>query len=88
MTLSLRISTLNSSIGWGWGDPHVTTLDGRIYTFNGLGEYTLLQATGEGGSGEFSLQGRTMLVVNSTATQYSAFAFGQQGAAYVEVSLA
>ena len=25
----------------GWGDPHVRTLDGAEYTFNGLGEFVL-----------------------------------------------
>ena len=25
--------------GWGWGDPHITMMDGTAYTFNGLGEY-------------------------------------------------
>ena len=25
------------------GDPHITTLDGRTYIFNGLGEYRLLE---------------------------------------------
>ena len=26
-----------------WGDPHFLTLDGHGYTFNGLGEFTLLK---------------------------------------------
>ena len=69
---------------WGWGDPHITTLDNRVYTFNGLGEYTLLQLTAAGGN--FTLQGRTELVVNSTATQFSAFAFGSLSADIIEVS--
>lgn len=69
---------------WGWGDPHITTLDNRVYTFNGLGEYTLLQLTAE--DGNFTLQGRTELVVNSTATQFSAFAFGSLSGDFIEVS--
>ncbi len=28
--------------GTGYGDPHLTTMDGNNYTFNGVGEYTLL----------------------------------------------
>lgn len=34
----------------------------------------------------FELQGRTSLVTNSTATQFSAFAFGVPGDTVVEVS--
>jgi hypothetical protein len=37
-----------------YGDPHIVTLDGFGYTFNGLGEYTLIEAA----SGQFTLQGR------------------------------
>ena len=57
-------------IAWGWGDPHITTIDGRRYTFNGLGEYVLLRTT----SSNFELQGRTELAPNSNATLFSAFA--------------
>lgn len=39
----------------GFGDPHFLSLDGKDYTFNGLGEYTLLN----GLDGRFILQGRT-----------------------------
>ena len=62
---------------WGWGDPHITTLDGRTYTFNGWGEYTLLEPASN--TTQFVLQGRTAPVNESTsnsATQFSAFAFG------------
>ena len=72
---------------WGWGDPHITTLDDEVYTFNGLGEYTLLQLTPASDNDDFTLQGRTELVVNSTATQFSAFAFGSPSADMVEVSI-
>ena len=65
------------------GDPHVTTLDGRVYTFNGWGEYTLLNI--DTADTSFILQGRTQPVVNSTATQFSAFAFGVPQTSVVEV---
>ncbi len=68
---------------WFWGDPHITTLDGRVYTFNGWGEYTLLSIDTEESS--FRLQGRTQPVVNSSATQFSAFAFGVPSTSVVEV---
>ena len=43
------------NIGRAMGDPHITTLDSKSYTFNGKGEYILLQAD----SIDFSLQART-----------------------------
>ena len=32
-------------IGFLWGDPHFETLDGNSFTFNGIGEYTLLSSS-------------------------------------------
>ena len=74
---------------WGWGDPHVTTLDGRSYTFNGWGEYVLLEYVPEGATQPtFTLQGRTTPVSNeSSATKYSAFALGLQNSSSVMVGL-
>ncbi|XP_038046672.1 mucin-like protein [Patiria miniata] len=67
--------------GWFWGDPHVRTLDGLDYTFNGLGEYTLVLIEDvERGEQLFELQGRTQRVVDrkteqlTDATEYSGFA--------------
>ncbi len=59
------------------GDPHINTLDGADYTFNGWGEYTLSEI------GNFTFQGRTTPVnesVMGSATQFSALAFGIPGA--------
>lgn len=48
-------------------------MDGKTYTFNGRGEYTLVEYRDVG----FVLQGRTEPVSNtSNATQFSAFALG------------
>ena len=60
---------------WGWGDPHITTTDGRRYTFNGLGEYVLLRTN----ISDFEFQGRTMLADNSGATIFSSFALRDDG---------
>ncbi|XP_030845287.1 mucin-like protein [Strongylocentrotus purpuratus] len=48
--------------GWFWGDPHINTLDGRKYTFNGLGEYTTI-AYSHGDP--FMLQARTGKAFNN-----------------------
>ena len=62
--------------GWTFGDPHITTLDGRTYTFNGLGEYVITRITNE-----FELQARTTVASdNTTATIFSAVAMGGNGA--------
>ena len=57
------------------GDPHIRTTDGLDYTFNGLGEYTLIVTTDK----NFTLQGRTARALDNDgkemqATIFSAFA--------------
>ena len=47
---------------WMVGDPHICTLDGFRYTFNGLGEFTLLTTKGM----DFTLQVRLTLVSSLT----------------------
>ena len=63
------------------GDPHITTLDGYVYTFNGLGEYTLVIVPDTTGTFSlFTLQGRTMRALDAEtqaltdATFFVAFA--------------
>lgn len=60
-------------IGWGGGDPHITSLDGLSYTFNGLGEYRMVEI----GKYQFTMQGRTGRVESGStkATEFVAFAF-------------
>ena len=74
------------TIAWGWGDPHITTLDGRLYTFNGWGEYTLVKVSLSQQNETFILQGRTQPVESSTATQFAAFAFGDPNGPFIQVS--
>ncbi|XP_070175147.1 uncharacterized protein [Littorina saxatilis] len=67
---------------WFWGDPHITTLDERQYTFNGLGEYTLISI--ETVNVTFTFQGRTGLAETengslSKATVFTAFGLEENG---------
>uniref|UniRef100_H2ZYL8 Mucin-4 n=1 Tax=Latimeria chalumnae TaxID=7897 RepID=H2ZYL8_LATCH len=57
--------------GWMLGDPHIATLDGKSYTFNGLGDFILLKTTGT--STSFMLQGRTVQTGEAMATNFEAF---------------
>ncbi len=72
--LSLLSLPFPPSIAWGRGDPHIKTLDGRDYTFNGLGEYILSQTLET--NPEFYIQGRTSQVPDVQATEFTAFCFG------------
>ncbi|XP_071101363.1 uncharacterized protein [Haliotis cracherodii] len=67
-----------------FGDPHFMALDGTVFTFNGLGEYKLIELQPEDNTFTFKLQCRTAQAVNSTgakvnATLFSAFAAEQSG---------
>ncbi|XP_064372837.1 mucin-4 isoform X2 [Dromaius novaehollandiae] len=55
-----------------FGDPHIITLDGLTYTFNGLGDFVLLLASDAQTS--FVLQGRTAQTGTAQATNFVAFA--------------
>ncbi|XP_060603455.1 mucin-like protein isoform X2 [Ruditapes philippinarum] len=81
------------NFGTFWGDPHFQTLDGLNFTFNGLGEYTLLKVQTENIS--FDLQARTERARKqdgslSDATLFSAFAAKDSSNAsfYVELNKA
>ena len=75
-------------IATGFGDPHMITLDGVEYTFNGFGEYQILQVAGP----DFQLQGRMQPLINddgskSRATIYKAFAMKENGSDVVQVTI-
>ena len=50
------------------GDPHIYTLDQYKYTFNGKGEFILIETT----DSSFTLQGRMVETQNGTASVFSA----------------
>lgn len=70
---------------WCFGDPHFRTLDGFRYTFNGLGEYTMFTVSTTNVT--FVAQARTGPAPNTTATQFTCFAFGTPGGTVVQVRL-
>ncbi|XP_057593810.1 mucin-4 [Hippopotamus amphibius kiboko] len=57
---------------WMFGDPHIVTLDGANYTFNGLGDFLLVRTQDRNSS--FLLQGRTAQTGVARATSFIAFA--------------
>ncbi|XP_069068939.1 fibrillin-2-like isoform X2 [Pleurodeles waltl] len=53
--------------GFFFGDPHIYTLDGLTYTFNGLGEFILANVRNDNDTVVFRLQGRTARAGNGTS---------------------
>ncbi|RDD36690.1 Mucin-like protein [Trichoplax sp. H2] len=73
---------------WFAGDPHIKTLDGKTYTFNGLGEYTLVNVN----NNYLVVQARTArALVNGTqsasATVFTAFSAKQNGSDIIQGTL-
>ena len=70
-------------LGWFWGDPHIKTLDDRSYTFNGLGEFVMVDAN----EGQFQLQARTKRAQgnNTKATIFSAGAAKEENTSIIEI---
>ncbi|XP_073244634.1 uncharacterized protein [Porites lutea] len=72
----------------GFGDPHMVTLDGTPFTFNGYGEYFILKVRGV----NFTLQGRMEPLIDddgtkTDATVYTAFAGKESGSDTVQIHL-
>ncbi|XP_062600104.1 mucin-like protein [Saccostrea cucullata] len=62
--------------GSSFGDPHVRTLDGLTYTFNGLGEYVMLTMVEPGTNLTLlEIQTRTAQAVNANGTKINATVF-------------
>ena len=64
---------LQLNVAFFFGDPHLVTLDGLQYTFNGLGEFVLIEASD--GMRGFSLQGRMVQAVDTNGAAVQATAF-------------
>ena len=62
-------------LGSCYGDPHFRTMDGKLFTFNGQGEYIVMKTSDE----SFVLEGRTEPIGegNCSATVFTAFAMAQ-----------
>lgn len=60
--------------GFGFGDPHISTVDGVRYTFNGVGEFWMVY-----GSSQFGMQCRMEQFIgqggSTNASVFTAFAF-------------
>ena len=50
---------------WSVGGHHISTFDGLTYTFNGVGEYVLVDTI------RLKLQGRMTLISRTNTTQFS-----------------
>ena len=71
LSLSLSLSLPPFSLpAWVFGDPHLVTLDGHEFTFNGKGEFTLIKTLND----VFTLQGRMQQYDNVSATVLTAIA--------------
>ena len=73
-----------------FGDPHLVTLDGYQYTFNGRGEFTLVETMDQ----SFTLQGRMIQPQGSTnstsvggGTSFVALAMKQSGNPTVQLEI-
>lgn len=69
-----------------FGDPHLVTLDGYQYTFNGRGEFTLVETPDQ----TFILQGRMTEPLNSTnggGTSFVALAMKQGGNPTIQLEI-
>lgn len=64
---------LVSITAWFFGDPHIETLDGTKYTFNGYGEYVMLKISND--STSFELQSRMSLAHTENGTVVNATVF-------------
>lgn len=76
-------------VGWWFGDPHIVTLDGHKYTFNGKGDYIVLDTS----DNSFTLHGRMEEAINvdgnpaSGGTVFTALAAQQSDSDTVQFEL-
>ena len=71
-----------------YGDPHIVTLDGHKYTFNGKGEFTMISTE----DSQFTLQGRMVGATdisgnNASATVFSSLVAKENHSDMVQIDL-
>ncbi|XP_062609556.1 uncharacterized protein LOC134271356 [Saccostrea cucullata] len=72
------------------GDPHIRTLDGKQYTFNGHGEYVMMEITKDGTRFDFQARTEPATTSNGTvinATVFSAFVAQDQTGSKVQIEM-
>ncbi|KAH9488617.1 hypothetical protein Btru_061290 [Bulinus truncatus] len=81
------------NIATSFGDPHFVTLDQKTFTFNGLGEFKILEVVGPDPANtsiplNFQLQGRTCRAINVTnATVWCVLALSTSSKSTVRVEI-
>ncbi|CAD5124766.1 DgyrCDS13030 [Dimorphilus gyrociliatus] len=67
---------------WNWnvGDPHIKTIDGKSFVFNGLGEYWMIK------NDNFKIQVRTLKAWNNEKKEVDATIFGAVAVQYKDTS--
>lgn len=71
-----------------WGDPHFSSMDRFNYTFNAIGEFSLVKTV----DGSFAFQARTSVYTDASGKAYQAAVFSslavkEVGEAKMEVGL-
>ena len=72
ITFQSNVCMLETTIARGFGDPHLVTLDGYKYTFNGKGEFILVETADK----EVTIQGRMIEAQTHNLTINSGTVFG------------
>lgn len=81
-TVLLYLIPIFLYIAWMFGDPHFVSIDNNNFTFNGIGEYLLLESS----SNELTIQSRLEQFENTRASVMSAIAI-KQGSVRLQIEV-
>ena len=77
---------IDTFLAMGGGDPHYRTFDDEIghrwITFNGKGDFVIMEALGDSDTPVFSLQGRLDTISVWSITTHQELAFGHSNSAF------